>query len=315
MQGLRSLPERMRLAPSLGRRAALLSIRGTAGIALLCSLATTLTAGCGASAGEDGPRGAGSIRLVDDGGAEIELSKPPRRILSLVPSATEILVALGQEARLVGRTDYDTESSVAHLPSVGGGLRPSIERVISLDPEIVVRFRAESDPVTPRQLDASGIAHVAIRPDRLEDIGRIIHLLGSMVGEEARADSLRTAMERDAAAASREAGSRSSPRVALLLGGDPPTLAGPEAFLSELLEAAGGRNAFPDLEELYAPISLEEILIRDPDLILTPEATPVPRPLASIPRREFPVRVLTPGLRTGESIRLLSSLLDPDGRG
>ncbi len=244
----------------------------------------------------------------------IELSKPPRRILSLVPSATEILVALGQEARLVGRTDYDTEPPVAHLPSVGGGLRPSIERVISLDPEIVVRFRAESDPVTPRQLDASGIAHVAIRPDRLEDIGRIIRLLGSMVGEEARADSLRTAMERDADAASREAGSRRSPRVALLLGGDPPTLAGPETFLSELLEAAGGRNAFPELEELYAPISLEEILIREPDLILAPEATPVPRPLAGIPHREFPVRVLTPGLRIGESIRLLSSLLGPDGR-
>ncbi len=305
----------MRPLPSSGKHTALLTIRGAAGLALFASLAATLIAGCGASPGEDGPRGYGPVRLVDDAGAEVQLARPPVRILSLVPSATEILVALGQGARLVGRTDYDTQPPVAHLPSVGGGLRPSIEGVISLDPDVVVRFQAESDPMTPRRLDARGIAHMAIRPDRVEDIGRIILLLGSLVGEEARADSLRVAMERDAHAASREASSRRSPRVVLLLGGDPPTIAGPATFLSELLEAAGGRNAFSDLGQLYAPISLEEILVREPDLILAPEATPLPSALGRIPRREFPVRVLTPGLRIGESVRLLSSLLDPDGGG
>ena len=283
-------------------------------LALLPWLTATLITGCGASPGADEARGHGPIRFVDDAGSEVELARPPVRILSLVPSATEILVALGQGARLIGRTDYDTHPPVAHLPSVGGGLRPSIESVISLDPDVVVRFRAESDPVTPRQLDARGIAHVAIRPDRVEDILRIIHLLGSLVGEEARADSLRIAVERDVDAASREASSRRSPRVVLLLGGDPPTIAGPATFLGELLEAAGARNTFHDLGQLYAPISLEEILVREPDLILAPEATPVPGPLGRIPHREFPLRVLTPGLRIGESVRLLSSLLDP-GRG
>ena len=145
---------------------------------------------------------------MDDAGSEIELSAPSLRILSLVPSATEILLALGQEARLVGRTDYDTEDPVAHLPSVRGGLRPSIERIVALDPDLVIRFRAESDPATPRRLDANGIAHATIRPDRIEDIGRIIRLLGTMVGEEARADSLRRATERDVERASRAAGGR-----------------------------------------------------------------------------------------------------------
>lgn len=252
---------------------------------------------------------------MDDAGSEIELSAPPLRILSLVPSATEILLALGQEARLVGRTDYDTGDPVAHLPSVGGGLRPSIERIVALDPDLVVRFRAESDPATPRRLDASGIAHAAIRPDRIEDIGRIIHLLGTIVGEEARADSLDRATERELDRASREASGRRPVRVALLVGGDPPTVAGPATFLSELLSAAGGSNAFPDLGGLYAPISLEEILVREPDLILAPEETPLPDPLAHIPLREFPLRVLTPGLKLGESVRLLSALLDPVGEG
>ena len=306
----------MRNGPGAGRRGARAPTRGGGrGVALLCALWTAFAAGCGSS-GEDGrPLGSSPIRVVDDAGSGIELYAPPERILSLVPSATEILLALGQDARLVGRTDYDTEARVAHLPSVGGGLRPSIERIVDLDPDLVVRFRAESDPATPRRLDASGIAHAAIRPDRIEDIGRIIRLLGTMVGEEARADSLRRATERDLERARREAGGRRPARVALLVGGDPPTVAGPATFLSELLSAAGGRNVFPDLGALYAPISLEEILVREPDVILAPQGTPLPDPLAHIPLREFPLRVLTPGLRLGESVRLLSALLGPAGEG
>ena len=309
------LAEGVRNGPGSGRGGTPPPTRGGGGFALLCALWAALAAGCGPGGGDGGASGSAPIRLVDDAGSEIELSAPPLRILSLVPSATEILLALGQEARLVGRTDYDTEDPVAHLPSVGGGLRPSIERIVALDPDLVVRFRAESDPATPRRLDASGIAHAAIRPDRIGDIGRIIRLLGTAVGEEARADSLRRATERDLDRASREGGRRRPVRVALLVGGDPPTVAGPATFLSELLSAAGGSNAFPDLGELYAPISLEEILVREPDLILAPEGTPLPGPLAHIPLREFPLRVLTPGLQLGASVRLLSALLDPAGEG
>lgn len=312
---LPSLAENVRSGSGAGRRGARASTRGGGEVALLCALWTAFAAGCGSSGEDSGPSGSSPIRVVDDAGSEIELSTPPERILSLVPSATEILLALGQDARLVGRTDYDTEARVAHLPSVGGGLRPSIERIVDLDPDLVVRFRAESDPVTPRRLDASGIAHAAIRPDRIEDIGRIIRLLGTMVGEEARADFLRRATERDVERARREAGGRRPARVALLVGGDPPTVAGPATFLSELLSAAGGSNVFPDLGALYAPISLEEILVREPDLILAPEETPIPDPLAHIPLREFPLRVLTPGLKLGESVRLLSALLGPAGEG
>lgn len=280
-------------------------------VALLWCAAIIQTPGCAADSAREEFGGSRAIRFVDDAGVEIELPRPPQRILSLVPSATEILVALGQETRFVGRTDYDTEPALAHLPSVGRGLRPSLERVVALDVDVVVRFRAESDPVTPRQLDASGIPHVAIRPDRVEDIRRIIGLLGSMVGREARADSLRARMDQDLAAASAEASRRGSFRVALL-GGDPPTVAGPRTFLSELLRAAGAENAFSDLQELYAPISPEEVLRRDVDLVLAPEATPIPASLRHMDVRRIPLHVLTPGLRLGESVRLLSSLMSSD---
>jgi len=254
---------------------------------------------------------AGTPSLIDDAGTAIVLEGSPQRIISLVPSATDILLALGQADRLVGRTDYDVAAKIEGLPSVGGGLKPSMEWIASLKPDMVVRFRAESDPNTPRQLDAMGISHLAIRPDRLDDIRRIIGLLGSMVGEPLRAASLSAEMDRELRSVSLQVQGADRPRI-VFLGGDPPSVAGPGTFLHELVELAGGQNAFADIQELYAPISLEEILRRDVHLILAPEATPIPSALGRIPVHRIPLDVLTPGLQVGRSARVLAAILHPD---
>jgi iron complex transport system substrate-binding protein len=248
---------------------------------------------------------------VDDAGAEVVLEVPPTRILSLVPSATEILVALGQLDRLVGRTDFDVEGPVAALPSVGGGLGPSMERVVSLAPDLVIRFRAESDPATAQQLDARGIVHLAIRPDGIGDIRRIIRLLGSVVGTPSQADSLNAAIQAELDEVSTRVRGAARPRVAFL-SGDPPSVAGPNTFLHELVERAGGVNAFADIGALYAQISVEEVLRREIDMILTPEGTPIPEALERITVRRVPLAVLTPGIHVGATARLLATLLHPE---
>ena len=259
----------------------------------------------------DSRGGAEPAGLIDDAGNVIVLEGSPQRIISLVPSATDILLALGQADRLVGRTDYDVGAEIEDLPSVGGGLRPSMEWVVSLEPDMVVRFRAESDHDTPRQLDAIGISHLAIRPDRVDDIRRIIGLLGSLVGEPVRADSLRAEMDRELETVSLRVQGADRPRI-VFLGGDPPSVAGPGTFLHELVEFAGGENAFADIQELYAPTSLEEVLRRDVDLILAPEATPIPPALGRIQVHRIPLDVLKPGLQVGRSARVLAAILHPD---
>jgi iron complex transport system substrate-binding protein len=103
----------------------------------------------------------------------------------------------------------------------------------------------------------------------------------------------------------------SRPRVAFV-GGDPPTVAGPGTFLHELVELAGGEDAFSDLRELYAPISLEELFRRDVERILAPESTRLPAALGSTPVSRVPITVITPGLQVGESARQLATLLHPD---
>src|SRR5690606_34270224 len=139
------------------------------------------------------------------------------------------------------------------------------------------------------------VQHLAVRPDGIDDVRRIVRLLGEVVGREEPADSLVAEMDDGLRRVAASVAGRPRPRVALL-GGDPPTAAGPGTFLHELLLVAGGTNAFADLDRLYTPLSLEEVVRRDIDMILAPAETPVPSALAGIPVGELPLDVLIPGI-------------------
>lgn len=252
------------------------------------------------------------LTVIDDEGASVTFERPPGTIVSLVPSATGILRAMDLTDRLVGRTHYDTNPELAHLPSVGGGLEPSPERLISLDPELVLRFAAESDRATPGHLDRAGVPHLAILPDRIEDIRRIIGLLGRVTGRPGAADSLVQAMDRELEEVARAVHGAPRPRAVFLLGGDPPWLVGPGTFLHELLEVAGARNAFEDLSDRYAPVSVEEVIRREPDLLVSFANVRIPRALSGIPVRTVPPEIQAPGHEVAASARVLARTLHPD---
>jgi iron complex transport system substrate-binding protein len=251
------------------------------------------------------------VRITDDSGREVELGTPPERILSLVPSATEILLALGLEGDLVGRTDYDRDPAVAHLPSVGGGLEASTEVIVSLDPDLVIRFDAGSDPRTPARLDALGIRHVAIRPDGVDDVFRIVALLGTTTGKSREAMALERRLRDELDDVASQVAELPRPDVVILLGGSPPLVAGSGTFLDELVQVAGGRNIFADIEELYAPVSIEELLRREPGIIVLSEGGTLPSALSAIPVVRIPSEVQIPGVDLGASALLLAHLLHP----
>jgi iron complex transport system substrate-binding protein len=278
--------------------------------------------GCGDAPEQDEPAfgasrqveaaGAFPRTIVDDEGRSVTFQAPPRTVLSLVPSTTEVLRALGLQDRLVGRTDFDADPALAHLPSVGGGLEPSPERLISLSPELVIRFAAESDRATPAHLDRAGIPHLAFRPDRIEDIRRTIRILGRVTDRVSEADSLIRALDRGLAEVEGSVAGAPRPRVAFLLGGDPPWLVGPGTFLHEILALAGGENVFGDLENQYAPVSVEELVRRRPELLVTFPNARIPRGLEGVPVRRVPAELQTPGYQVAASARTLARALHPD---
>jgi len=219
----------------------------------------------GPSQGEGFP-----VHIQDATGSSLIFQEAPARILSLVPSATRTLQAVGAQGFLVGRTEYDTDSSLAHLPSVGGGLDPSLETLVALEPDLVIRFAGESDSSTPNRLMDTILADIQAR---VRELPRV--------------------------------------RVAYILGGTPPWVAGPDTFIHELLAIAGGENVFSDLEALYGPVSLEEFLVRDIDLLLAPEGAEVLIPATTAPLVRVPPTLELPGPDLAEAARNLAEILHP----
>jgi len=284
-----------------------LTLRG----ALLAALALAACTDAPA-ARETAPPPDAAVVVVDAAGRSLRFDRPPTRVVSLVPSVTRALVALGAGAALVGRTDYDTLAAVSTLPSVGGGLPPDLERLLTLQPDLVIRFGGEQDVVTPAALDERGIAHLAVRPDRIEDVRAIVLQLGDVMGSRPRADSLVADLDRALAEVRARVTGLERPRVAYLLGGTPPWVAGPGTYVSDLLEVAAADNAFADLGELYAPVSLEDLIAREVDAFVVARGTQVSPRLAQRARViEVSGDIEQPGISLGRSAAELARALHP----
>ena len=252
------------------------------------------------------------LEVVDAAGRTHLFRAPPGRIVSLVPSATQILMELGARSRLVARTDWDTVSALASLPSVGGGLGPSLERLVSLDPDLVIRFEGESDRVTALRLGELGIRHFAVRPEGMEDVRKVMEDLARIVGRPGLGDSLVAAMDGRLDELRRRVEGRSRPTVAYLLGGSPPMVAGPGTFIDELIRVAGGRNAFHDLGSAYAPVSPEELVARDIDVILHPSRAPLDRLEGGARTAVVSSLVETPGPGLARAAEEIARVLHPE---
>ena len=252
------------------------------------------------------------IEITDVSGRTLALSAPPRRIISLVPSASETLLSLGAIDRMVGRTDFDTAAALGALPSVGGGLNPNIEAVLALEPDLVIRFAGDSDPATPRHLDRMGIPYLTIRPDGIQDVRRIIADLDTLTGRAGRADTLLTRMDTALANIRDRVRDRPRLRVAYLLGGSPPWVAGAGSYIEELLDLAGGENVFSDLDGLFGPVNVELFLLRQMDVILAAEGAEVSIPRTDVPVRRVSPSVEIPGPHLADAALELARILHPE---
>lgn len=209
--------------------------------------------------------------VIDADGRRVPATPTATRIVSLVPSAALTLGAMGAAELVVARTDYDTAAWTRSLPSVGGGLNPSLEAVAAARPDLVIRFGGPQDTRTPAALDALGIRHVAIRPDGIADVLETAEILGTLTGRRAAAAALSGRIAAGLDSVRDMTSGLERPRAAYVLGGSPPWVAGPGSYVQELMEAAGAENAFADLGSLYAAVSVEEFVARRIDVLLTPD--------------------------------------------
>jgi iron complex transport system substrate-binding protein len=210
-----------------------------------------------------------ALDVVDDRGMRIVLAQPPQRIVSVLPSLTESICALGRCERLVGVDRYSNfPPSVRSLPQVGGGLDPSVEAIVALRPDLVLL--ATSSPAAAR-LEALGLKVVALEPKNYAEAHRVLLQLGQLL---AVPDAPRLWAEIEAGI---EAAARSLPpgargkRVYFEVNSG-PYAAGADSFLGETLTRLGVGNIVPAGMGPFPKLNPEFVVRADPDLIMVGDA-------------------------------------------
>lgn len=211
-------------------------------------------------------------RVTDSVGRSLTLEKPAGRIVSLAPSNTEILFAIGAGDAVVGVTmvdDYPPE--VKSRTSVGGMSAQSmnLETIVALKPDLVLATAGVQGPAI-EPLERLGLAVVALDAQRPDDVAANIRTVGRIVGRESEADGVATAFEARLAAVRARVAARQGlrPKVLYLLYDDPMMTVGPGTFLGRLIEEAGGVNLFADVSQSYPTPSDEEVVVRAPEVVL-----------------------------------------------
>ncbi|MDM0048544.1 ABC transporter substrate-binding protein [Variovorax sp. J22R115] len=209
-----------------------------------------------------------AVVVTDERGVDVDLPKPPQRIVTLLPSLTESVCTLGACERLVGVDRYSNwPDSVRALPQVGGGIDPNVEAVVALKPDVVLL--AKSSRVTER-LEALGLKVLVLEPKSHADVRRVLDVLGKVLGTN---DAQRVWGAIDAsvsaAAQSLPAGVRDT-RVYFEVNST-PYAAGEVSFIGETLARLGVRNIVPASLGPFPKLNPEFVVRANPDLIMVGE--------------------------------------------
>ncbi|RMH37926.1 MAG: ABC transporter substrate-binding protein, partial [Nitrospirae bacterium] len=195
--------------------------------------------------------------FIDDLGRKLYVAEPPKRIVSLAPSVTEILFAIGLNEEIVGVTEFcDYPPAAQDKPKVGYA-RPNLEALVALEPDLVIAPQSFLRTDLLAKLEQLKIPTVILNPKSLEDILAHIRLIGRIVGRQAEALQVTEAMRgRMRTLSSRLAGLQ-RPRVLYVLNSQPLITVGPGSFIQQLIELAGGDNIAADAHAPYPRINME----------------------------------------------------------
>ena len=263
--------------------------------------------------------------LRDDFGNAVRIpASAPSRIVSLNPATTETFFALGAGRRLIGRTQFDLWPDSARLvPDLGNGINPNVEAILGARPDLVVLYASQDNRAAATRLIASGVNTVSLKNDHIADFARTTMLLGAILHDTARAVKVRDSVERTLRAVETKTRGVSRPTVFWHIWDAPLITVGSGSFMDELVNIAGGTNAYRDIHGPSGEITLEDVAKRDPDFIL---AGPIgAHAIESDPRwkivraaRDGKILVVDttlvarPAVRLGEAAVSLAKLLHPD---
>lgn len=267
------------------------------------------------------------VTVTDFQSRSVTIAVRPLRIVSIGPSNTEFLFALGAGERVVGVDDFsDTPAAASKLEKVGG-VKVNVEKVVSLKPDLVLSVKFSDGTI--EKIAATGVPTLVVDPVGLSDVARTALLLGRAVGADG--DKLATQIDTQLQAVkSTVAKATTRPRVFHEVdASDPgkPFTVGPGSYIQDLIDLAGGTNIAATAASAYPQISLEEVLRADPEVIVLGDADygTTPEQVAARPgwsaisavknKRVFGISdslVSRPGPRVADAASAYAKLLHPE---
>ena len=218
-----------------------------------------------------------AITVKNADGSDFRLEEPAQHVISLAPSNTEILFALGASSQLIGREEFSNfPPEAAEIPSVGGSMgKYNLEEIARLQPDLVL-----ASPLTPSEAlqslrEVTPNVYVVPNPTELEGLFQNLLSVGALTGRQIEAELLVAGLRTRAEAVQEKVSSAAEkPKVFYELDAtDPskPWTAGQGSFINLLIELAGGQNIAAGLPE-YTQLSQEELIVQNPDVILLGDA-------------------------------------------
>ncbi len=274
------------------------------------------------------PLHAASITVTDDRGHAVNFAAPPQRVVSLLPSLTETVCALGQCPRLVGVDRYSNwPAAAAALPKMGGGLDANVEAIVAARPDVVLL--AGSARLAER-LEALGIKTLTLEPRSHADVQRVLAVIGQMLAlSPAATQAVWRRIDAGVVAAAQSIPSQAKGRRVYFEVSSVPHGAGPASFIGETLKRLGAQNILPASLGPFPQINPEFVVRANPDVIMLGDSaqgvmTQRPGWLAMPAVRDQKVCRFTseeadvlvrPGPRMDEAARLMAACLSDKFKG
>jgi iron complex transport system substrate-binding protein len=213
-----------------------------------------------------------AIVLRDDRQVDVTLTQAPQRIVSLLPSLTETVCALGHCQKLVGVDRYSNwPERIAHLPRMGGGLDPNIESVVAAKPDLVLMATSARGAA---RLEALGLTVLALEPNTHADVQRVIRLMARALGvPEAESERVWRNIDAGVYAAAQSIPAHAKGQRVYFEVGPAPYGASESSFMGQTLQRLGARNILPASLGPFPKINPEFVVRAQPDLIMVGDSS------------------------------------------
>lgn len=207
--------------------------------------------------------------MTDEIGRKVKISNYPKRIISLAPSITEILFALGLNEEIVGVTSFcDYPETASTKPRIGGFINPSIEKIVSLKPDLIIATRDGNRWETIHRLSDLGFSVYLINPKSFYGVMKAIHHIGVVVGREEESRKIIANMILKKEEIVTHIKSFARPKVFFQIGYTPIITVGKGTQADDLIRLAGGNSISRDESVSYPLYSVETIISKGPEIII-----------------------------------------------